>query len=72
MQIIITCTHSTNKMPRINLFKDSDLLNPHMIIFIVDNQPEIDSTVWKETERVCLYLTHGIYTCVNHQFIFTL
>ena len=39
---IVMCINLTNKIPRGLTYKDSDLLNRHMIICIVDNQPEID------------------------------
>ena len=56
MQIIM-CMNLTNETPV--TFRDSDSLNPQVIICIVDNQPEIDSTNIKNFSQD---FTHDIFT----------
>ena len=46
----VMCMNLTNKMPNVS-FKGSDLLNPHVIICMVDNQPEIDGTRLNNAHR---------------------
>ena len=43
-----------NEMPRTNFYKDSDLLNLHLIICIVDNQSEIDSSIKIDLKNIYL------------------